>query len=94
MDIPQILDLFRKIMPQAQRRLELLGAPMMVFQTDTEAVWVLEDGSVNVATFNGQDWVWADDDLSLEVLKMALFEYALQSNFDQLVRGKAPDENF
>lgn len=88
MNIEDVSKLLERVIPKAQRELKLKGAPMVIFQTEKEAVWIMEDQEMFVATWDGYDWVFADEELSIDTLKLALFEYAISANYDTLVIGK------
>jgi hypothetical protein len=86
--LSKIGTLIEKVLSKAKRPLELKGAPMIVFESGDKLVWILDNGEVCVATWDGQESVIADDATALRVLKSAVFEYALKTNYDALVRGK------
>jgi len=88
MTIQKLNDLIERIMPKAKRNLELKGAPLQLFQQDSVAIWVLEDGYVYIGEWTGEEWIELDDQSAAKYMKILVFEYALKMNYDSLVRGK------
>jgi len=83
-----VSNLLEKVMAKGKRRLELKGAPMCMFESGSDGVWIMDDGEVYVCRWDGEEWTHLDDANALKVLKSAYFELSLMANYDALVRGK------